>query len=354
MEEPTLISASESPLAYLFQTVSKAFPSGLIFGLGFGLLGVVFAFLSAVEYKSEVQIMPELQNRGGGNLRQFSALAELAGVSLGGGSNSGIEAVRPDLYPDIIQSTPFTLYLLGQTVTDSEGKRYRLADMPGRPGLFSFMADKTPVFGPIVTTASGNERLIMLTKKQKLVVDQMKKRVVALLDKRTGIISITVKMPDANVAAQVAQKSVDYIRTYVGTYRTEKARKDELFLSHRVQEAKRRYESAERSLFGYRDKNRYLVTQSAGIEGRRLEAEYLFSQTLFNDLNRQLEQAHIRVQEETPVFKVLEPAQVPTVRSEPQRTLMVIGFTLVGFVLGLLVFILRRSAFTARAKPLPF
>jgi LPS O-antigen subunit length determinant protein (WzzB/FepE family) len=52
-------------------------------------------------------------------------------------------------------------------------------------------------------------------------------------------------------------------------------------------------------------------------------------------LSRQYEQARLKVQERTPVFKVLEPAQVPLKRVSPKRTMIVLLFTGAGLVLGL-------------------
>ena len=45
--------------------------------------------------------------------------------------------------------------------------------------------------------------------------------------------------------------------------------------------------------------------------------------------------AKIKVQEETPVFKTLEPAQVPLKKSGPKRTMIMAGFAIVGILLTL-------------------
>ena len=47
-----------------------------------------------------------------------------------------------------------------------------------------------------------------------------------------------------------------------------------------------------------------------------------------------LEEARIKLQEETPVVNILEPAAVPDRRSEPKRTQLMIIYTLLGGIVG--------------------
>jgi uncharacterized protein involved in exopolysaccharide biosynthesis len=55
-----------------------------------------------------------------------------------------------------------------------------------------------------------------------------------------------------------------------------------------------------------------------------------------------LEEARIKLQEETPVVNILEPAAVPDRRSEPKRTQLLILYTIFGGIVGVgLIFGLR-------------
>ena len=92
----------------------------------------------------------------------------------------------------------------------------------------------------------------------------------------------------------------------------------------------------------FRDQNRFLALQTAKIEEQRLQADYILAQNLFNNLSQQYEQAKIRVEEETPVFKTLEPTTIPLKRSEPKRTLIVIGFGVIGLIIGVAISILKK------------
>ncbi len=61
------------------------------------------------EFESKTPAYVELQSSSSlGKMGGLSALADLAGIDLA--QMSGTDAVRPDLYPNIIQSLPFLLF----------------------------------------------------------------------------------------------------------------------------------------------------------------------------------------------------------------------------------------------------
>ena len=127
-------------------------------------------------------------------------------------------------------------------------------------------------------------------------------------------------VPDPVVAAIVARLSLEYLKNYISSYRTEKARNQVTFLNHQVKMRESRYQMAEYALSVYRDNNRYLNLSTAKIAEQRLQADFLLSQNLFSELSKQLEQAKIKVAEEAPIFKILEPARIPLKKSAPKRT----------------------------------
>ncbi|GAB3641891.1 GNVR domain-containing protein [Spirosoma arcticum] len=311
----------------------------------FLLLGVLYAVSKANEYVSTVRVMPELKSPAGASgLGDLKSLAGLAGVSLDNLSGTS-EAIRPDLYPDIVQSVPFTLYLLSQPVTTNETKKpqplQRFLIEQSNRGLSGWVGrlagDSDEDVQPAPTAAA-----LQLTKQQEELSRMIGQRVGAAIDKKSGIVTITAKMPDPVVAAITARQTLDYLTNYVTNYRTGKSRKQVQFLGQQVSNARRRYGASEYALSSYRDRNRSLFLNTAKIEEQRLQADYLLAQTVYNDLSKQLEQARIKVQEEAPVFQLLEPPTIPLRKSEPGRTLIVVGFSILGAILGVIVFFARR------------
>ncbi len=88
--------------------------------------------------------------------------------------------------------------------------------------------------------------------------------------------------------------------------------------------------------------NSYFSVPISKIPTLRGQYEMLYSQvrvneTLYELLLEQREQAKIQVNENSPTLSVLDPARAPSIRSQPQRTLIVLGtfgFSLMVAILG--------------------
>ena len=310
-------------------------------------LGIFIAINIPNEYASQVQILPELESKdAAGGLSKFKSLAGLAGVDLGG--MGGTDAVRPDLYPNILQSTPFLMNVMNMKVYASKYKKTMI--------MSKFMEENenqelsTRIFGksddkekdmPIINPQTIPLETIRLDKKQDDLIKDLQKRVGTTLDKKTGVISISAKMQDPVIAATIVRYAQDYLTNYVVNYRTEKTLKDIKFLGERLNEAKRRYDNALYSYSSYQDRNKGLFLNIAKDQGKKLQYEVDLSYNLYSELANQLEEAKIKVHRETPIFKVLEPAQIPVKKSEPKRSVMVIGFAFLGLILSIFYVLVR-------------
>jgi uncharacterized protein involved in exopolysaccharide biosynthesis len=323
----------EINIADIIDFVKKNWKKAMLSAVAFGLVGVVFALSSQNEFESKTSLMPELQGSGS-KLGGLSALAGLAGIEVGGAG--GTEAVRPDLYPNILQSTTFVLYLLQQTVYSHEYKEKMTVEQyfdKKNQGIIEKIFGKSGKKESDLLDPKNESKTLELTKKYESLVKDLNTRVVASVDKKSLIITVSSKMPDPVVAASTVKIAVDYLKEYVTNYRTDKSRKQVKFLANQVAEAKARYQNAEIAVAGYKDRNRFLIMNTAKVEEQRLIADFMLAQTVYNELSKQFEQSKIRVEEETPVFKVLDPAKIPLQKSEPKRSIMVLSFAVLGVVL---------------------
>jgi uncharacterized protein involved in exopolysaccharide biosynthesis len=320
------------------------------------LIGGIYAFSKPNLYTAEVTVLPEIQARGVNGFGGLGSLAGLAGLSL---DNIGAsDAIRPDLYPNVLQSIPFALSLLKQPVYSQKLQaKMPLQEFLERMGADSYISRLMKLFVSNEDN-SKNEKAdlrnfsetLQVTKKQDALIDIVQASTTGMYDKKTGIITVTAVEPDPIVAATVARLSLEYLTHYITTYRTEKARKQVTFLTQRVEEAKVRYQSAEYNLSNYRDRNRSLFLNTAKLDEQRIQADYILQQSVYNELSKQLEQAKIKVQEETPVFKVLEPPTVPLRKSGPKRTLIMVGFGIVGGVMSMIIALIRHIRSNAKTQ----
>ncbi|QJD78364.1 GNVR domain-containing protein [Spirosoma rhododendri] len=324
------IEVSVADIIGFFRDNRRRILVGALIGL---FLGALYAFSKPNVYTAQVSVMPEIQAKGSGSLGGLGSLAGLAGINID--NLSGQDAIRPDLYPNVLQSIPFALYLLKQPVSSAKLKKQlplsAYMDETGKSWLGTLFAtdkaDEQSVKLPV------NPQLIELTKEQNDNIKGVLATVTGTYDKKTGILTISATEPEAVIAATTAQNSLNYLTNYITTYRTEKSRRQVEFLRRQTAEAKSRYQAAEYALSNYRDSNRAIYLNTAKLEEQRLQADYLLTQSVYNELSKQLEQAKIKVQEETPVFKTLEPASVPLQKSGPKRTIIMIVSAVIGAVL---------------------
>jgi uncharacterized protein involved in exopolysaccharide biosynthesis len=329
MEEESYISVNFGGLGKVLKK-----EKWLILGLTTLLaVGAIFYALSLKnEYTATGKILPEMKggNKGGSGL---SGLAALAGVSVP--SDAGTEAIGPGLYADVLNTTPFHLFLLDQQVPTLAGKETKLADY--LQNTFKFKLT------PAETIAPMQDGSIVLTASQFAMIKELKKRLTAVMDKKTGVISISAKMQDKVVATRLTTLAMAYLTNYITDYRTQKAKENVSFFQEQMMKAKNKFYSSQAQKAQYADafQQQYMRMRTVDVQRERIETEYQFSSAFYKSLEQQLEQSKIDLQREIPVIKVLEPPVVPHVKTEPSRSIIVAGAGLLGLVLSLLVSLIK-------------
>jgi uncharacterized protein involved in exopolysaccharide biosynthesis len=344
MQEETIEKQNEISIKQLFNIILNSKKKIAIITFLVATLGVVYALILPVQFVSSAKVLPEIAQSGASKLGGLGALAGLAGLDLDNMSNA--DAVRPNLYPDIVSSTPFAIQILNIPVVTKEGEKYpSLGHFLNKEGKKSFItnilesfsspkllaADKYTLFAE-----NADNKSYRFTKKQVATLKNFKARVGSTFDKKTGVIELSVKMGDPEVAGLIAEQSLANLTKYVVDYRLEKIKKYESFLEDRLNEAKRKYENARFNLNNYKDRNKNMFLLVPKAQEEQYKNDYDMAYGLFIEVSKKLEQTKIQAQNETPVLKVLEPPTIPLIKSEPKRTVIVISFAILGFILACL------------------
>ena len=313
-----------------------------IVGIG-AFLGVIIALLSPKEYKSTSTLMPEYSTESqGGASSLLSQYGGLLGIS-GGSYNSNSNAIRVDLYPNIVQSTNFQMQLMQQPFyfsdLDTTATLFEYYTELNSAGVLGFVAEYTiglpgKILGAILpkkelmTSVPGatEESLVLnLSKEEFEVVETLRGKISASLDEESGIVSVTVTLPDNVAAAAVTEYTIRELTEYLTEYRTEKVLRDLTFVEEQLATAEVRFEAAQLALAEFRDSNQGNLSARAQTDEQRLNSEYQIAFNLYNSLTQQYEEAKLKVQETTPVFKTLEPVQVP-INDETSGAMILIVF----------------------------
>ena len=307
----------------------------LLFAIG----GIYYALTAREEFVSTGKILPEYQSKAGG-LGQFAGLASLAGIDVSSAAGGGSDAVRPDLYPDVLKSTPFFLELLKIKVRTKDNKEMLFSQFYDTFVLDNKIEEKNTK----IKFPTSNQYIAVSYQTENNLKD-LRTRISAVIDKKTGLITVTVKLPDPVVATLITDYGMNFLTNYITNYRTEKSKRDLNFLAERLDAAKGKYFNNQAKKAQYSDQYQLsmMKLQTADLQRERIESEYKISSTFYNTLLQKYEEAKLKVQQETPVIKVLEPPVVPNKRSEPKRTIIVLIATFLGGIFGIIFGLIRKK-----------
>lgn len=311
----------------------------------FLVAGLLIALLSPKEYTSTTSIVPQTSQTGD-KLGGLSSLAAMAGFNLD--TDMGDNVLNPLVYPQIVGSTPFQLELMNSKFDFSESAQpisifdyYTTLKKNSTGALVKKYTVGLPALilsslkgEPKMPKASGENGPLALTKDQEDVRKFIEQKVTLNIDNKQGFLTISAAFSEPLVAAEMAETAQNLLQKYIIQYKIKKATDQLNFIEQRYKEKKEEFEKAQEKLAIFRDQNKNVTSAVARTQEDRLQSEYSIAMNVYSEITKQLEQAKIKVKEETPVFSVLEPATVPNEKSKPKRLLIIIIWTLLGAIIG--------------------
>lgn len=346
--------------------------------IAFALYGVVRSLATPEEFTSSASLMPNVEQ--GSQLP--SMLQQFSGI-IGNIQTQPGQQISTQLYPEIIFSTPSLYHLMNMEIY--------VPELDSTLDVRSYLEDHRPISSMAAVTGfflkytvhlpltlleglqqgvawaasgfssggsgdssasartvtaeqpDGTQSRYRLSVAEVSFMQELTDRIETNYNNDTGLFEVRVQIPNPEVSADMTEAVIQYLTNYITEYRTEKLVRNLDFIEERYEEVEKEFTEAQEKLAEFRDRNVHLTSARVISEEQRLESDYQLKFNLFNGIAQQKEEAKLRLQEETPVFKVMEPVSVPSTRSSPRRTLMVILFTFFGFFVGLTVIYIRQA-----------
>ena len=304
-------------------------------GIGF-VIGVIIAISIPKQYTVEVTLSPEMGSVKGGGLSGLAASFLGSEVSMG----DGTDALNTSLSPDIISSTPFLLELSTMNIPVSKDENMTLntyLDEESSPWWNYVIGFPGMVIGGVKSLFAEEENesralnrisqgTIELSKKESKKIEILKEMIVAAVDKKTSMTSVAVTMQNPRAAAVVADSVVKKLQEYIIDYRITKSKEDCIYLEKLFKERQQEYYSAQQKYADYLDSHDNIILQSVRAEQERLQNDMSLAYQVYSQVASQLQVARAKVQEEKPVFAIVEPAVVPLEPSGTSRKIYVLVF----------------------------
>ena len=304
---------------------------------GIGLIiGIIIAISIPKQYTVEVTLSPEMGSTKGGGLSGLAASFLGSGATM----SDGTDALNASLSADIVSSTPFLLELSTMKIPALKGGTMTLnvyLDEESSPWWGYIIGIPGMVIGGVkslftaedkdsITSVRVNQGAIELSKKESKKIELLKKKITASVDKKTSMTTVSVTLQNPKVAAVVADSVVRKLQEYIIDYRTSKAKEDCLYLDKLFKERQQEYYDAQKKYADYMDSHDNVILQSVRAEQERLQNDMSLAYQVYGQVANQLQVARAKVQEEKPVFAIVEPAVVPLNPSGTSRKVYVLAF----------------------------
>lgn len=289
-------------------------------GIGIAI-GIIVGLSIPKQYTAIVTLSPEMGNSQGNN-----GLAGLAASFLGNGMATGnsTDALNASLSADIISSTPFLIDLSDVNVITTKRKNYTLdvylneQSIPwwnygmNIPGIVISKLRSIFSNGSKDSTINDiKQSTIELSPEKYRTLQLLKKSIIVSIDKKTSITSISVTLQDPKVAAISANYVANNLQEYISNYRTSKAKEDYIYLKKMYKEYQQEYYISQKKYADYIDSNDNVILQTVLTEQERLQNDMNLAYQVYSQITSQLQIAKAKIQEEKPVFAIVEPAVVP-------------------------------------------
>jgi len=348
----TILDYDEIDLVELLKKVYKEKKLIFKYSIISTIIGVVFALSQPNIYTSSTTFIPQLSSNVKSGSSSLSGLASLAGINLGG--IEGSSEFPPTLYPQVVESVPFRLDLLSSNI-QINNNNLKLRE------YFSKDVSSFNLVGTIKKYTIGLPSLIMgffksdefsqdfstiysLSEEDHELFGKLSDVFSLSINDKEGFITMSFSDKNKQVAAQVAQTAETLLQKKIIEFKVKSSKELLDFTTNQYDQKKEAFEKLQDQRAVFVDKNINISSTLFKNKLSRIESELNIAQTVVQQLASQVEQAKLQVNKDTPVFTTIKPVTVPFAKSSPSRSLTVIIFLFLGFVLSSVFVLMKEPA----------
>jgi len=315
----------------------------------FMAIGLFIAIFTPNEYTVSTTMIPQTgDKRVGGSL---SGLAAMAGINLG--SMSSGEVLSPSVYPKILNNVNFQKELIYskysfekvkepisyyEYATNKKYSSFNLIDVIkkytiGLPGVI-IEAFNDQQIESIDTSSIKTKTLEGLTPKESRVIKRVYNKLYLNYNSKDGYLSLSFTSKEPEFSAELVIEAQKLLQRYITKFKIEKVRSNLEFVEKSFDEAKLNFDNKQAELAKFRDSNKGLSSAIAKTQEEKLTSEYNLLLGIYTEIAKQKEQAKIAVTETIPVLTIIQPASVPSEKSSPNRLMMLLIYSFIGFCMS--------------------
>ena len=310
----------------------------------FFIVGCIVALLSPVIYTSETTFVPQTSDDQMSSApKGLGSLAGLVGIDLNSAGSSSDSYLSPLLYSKIADSEEFSINLLNEQLINLEGETLTINDYLSKDaggfnligfikkytiGLFSSDSPEDASLNPALSAYNfiSVEDFGMITSLQE-------KFSIELNDKE-GYIKVIATDEDAFISTQLVSLVTKNLQSRIIALRTNKIKERLDYSKEQYDDKRSEFETLQNKVAQFKDSNKNISTAMFLSQLEKLQSEYTLQQNILMTLASEYNNNKIKLNKDTPIFSVIDEVYVPNLRSAPKRSLIVIIWVFLGFVLA--------------------
>lgn len=344
------IIKNEIRLDLIFKLVKDNWKAYMLVMFVTALLSSLLIICVPRYYVVSVKLAPEYGEEGGFG-GALGGAASLLGVNMN--SMIGTDAILPEFYPDIINSTDFLVPIMYVPVKTQDG------EFEGTYVEYLFTKEKYPwwsvalsnvkkVFAkkkePYNTSKDYKANPYALTASEYDLLQNISSVINCNVDEKTGVITLTVKTQDPLVAAILTDAVKEHLQKFITKYKTEKIGNELLHSTKLSEDAYNDYLVAQEKYADFVDKHQNLARQVYKVEQERLASEAQMALSIYSSLYQQKLFTEAELQKRTPAFTTLQNATVPVKPAGPKRMITVFVMTILSAIAYTMLLIVKNDS----------
>ena len=311
------------------------------------VIGVLVAISTPNTYTASSMFIPNSSGGSSGGSSGLKGLASLAGINIGS-SMEGAKEISPMLYGKILESYTFKKELL-------EAPFKNLVEVTSLRDFFENEASSSSFLGKVKEYTIGlpskiigwfksNTKEVSLQSVEGLnttseeefkyfkKIDEM---LTLNINDKDGYLEITAISKLPQLAAQLVKNAENILQNQIIAIKTKSSSELLAYLEEQYTIKNKLLIDAQDNLANFKDRNLNISRSSFSNAQTRLETALQIETSVFQNVVTQLEQVKLQVAKDTPVFSFLKPVVVPTEKSAPKRSIIVIIWLFTGVVVSI-------------------
>ena len=304
----------------------------------FTLIGIIYSLSLNDVYTASSVFYPHYQSNELSQNQGLRGLAGLAGINLSTQEIS--ETIPPTLYPNIINSTEFKINILDSKINLNGNKSTYRDYLLTKNDAFSLKKIFMYPLSLLSKLINNNKveledegiNIIKLTEQEYELHEDLLDIIFLELNDKEGFIKLSVKDYDPLIASQIAKVANELLQKKIIDFKLKNINDTYEFVNLQLEIAKNNFYQLQDSLAIFNDRNINIKSDLFLNQFSRIESEFLIAKNIYNELALNKEKTAIDVKKNTPIFTIIEPVVVPNKKSDPNRSIIVIIFTLSGVI----------------------